>query len=204
MTPLLSSLIYLNSVELKIFFGGLASVLLILGFIPYFQDIFKKQTKPHIYTWLIWSITQGTALAALITGEGGAFASLGVASSALLTMFVFFLSFKFGTKDITRSDTLTLVAALTAVLVWWQLNNPYIAVLMVAIIDSVGYIPTYRKLWNQPWSETLSFWYLFTGGNIFALLAIEQYNFLTASYLVAVTIASVALIVLSHARRSVI
>ncbi|HEX8591282.1 MAG TPA: hypothetical protein VF696_00825 [Candidatus Paceibacterota bacterium] len=190
--------------ELNLAFGVAASLTLIAGFYPYIRDIFRRQTKPHIYTWLIWSITQGTALLALVYGNGGLFAGVGIASGAFLTFVVFLLSFKFGTKNITVIDTVTLVGALAAVVVWWQLDSPLVAVLMVAFIDGIGYVPTYRKSWSEPRTETLSFWLLFTAGNLFALLAVAEYNLLTTSYLVTVVTASVLLIILCIYRRGVV
>jgi hypothetical protein len=43
----------------KFIIAIIATVLTFLGFIPYFRDIFNRKTKPHLYTWLIWLITQG-------------------------------------------------------------------------------------------------------------------------------------------------
>lgn len=59
-------------VSIKFIFALLSTVIVIFGgFFPYFLDIFRKRTKPHAYTWLIWSVTYGTALAGLWYGKGG-------------------------------------------------------------------------------------------------------------------------------------
>jgi hypothetical protein len=187
--------------ELKLVLGITATIAITVGFFPYIRDIFLLKTKPHIYTWLIWSITQGTAVTALWYGNGGTFAAIGIGSGALLTMFVFCLSFKYGTKNITGTDTATLIAALLAVLVWWKLDSPLIAVMMVAAIDGIGYLPTYRKSWFEPWTETVSFWSLFTLGNVLSLAALAEYNILTTAYLTTVTIASAILIAICLYRR---
>src|SRR5262245_28245295 len=105
--------------------------------------MFRGKTKPHAYTWLIWTITLGTAMAGLFRGHGGCVA-LPIGSGTFLVFVTFLLSFKYGTKNITRSDAVTLIAALGAVVVWWQLKNPLAAVLMVSLIDVIGYIPSVR------------------------------------------------------------
>jgi hypothetical protein len=56
---------------------------------------------------------------------------------------VMLLSLKYGTRNITRSDTIILILALAAVFVWVQLDNPLLAVIMVTLIDLAGYVPSW-------------------------------------------------------------
>jgi hypothetical protein len=172
------------------------------GFVPYFIGIFKRKNAPHAYTWFIWSVTQGTATAGVIVGGGGTLASLNLGIGALACAIVFGLSFKFGTRNITRSDTLVFVAALAAILVWWQLENPVLAILMVAAIDGLGYLPTYRKLWVEPYSENVPSWALFALSPLLSLFALHEYNFLTVPYISTIITANVLLVVLALLRRS--
>ena len=175
--------------DLKLVSAIIAVSSLTIGFYPYCRDIFKRRTTPHLYTWLIWSFTQGTATAASWYG-GGKFNALTFAIGTVLVIAVFFLSFKYGTKNITRSDTVLLIVALLAIIVWWQMGNPLIAVLMVTLIDAIGYIPTFRKSYAEPWSETLSYWVLMVVANIFTIASSAQYNFLTVTYAAVLLIAN--------------
>ncbi len=36
--------------------GVVAIVLTFVAYTPYFLDLFKGKTKPHIFSWLIWTI----------------------------------------------------------------------------------------------------------------------------------------------------
>lgn len=174
-----------------------------LAYLPYFAGLFKGRTKPHAYTWLIWSITQGTATAGLLSGGGGLIA-IGFFVGAVSCFVVFLLALRYGTRDITRGDTILLCVALAAILVWWQLDSPVLAVLMVAAIDGIGYLPTYRKLWKDPWSETLGAWALFTASYALALVGLTDYNLLTVPYVAAILGANSLLIALAlHRRRAV-
>jgi hypothetical protein len=155
---------------------------MIFGYYPYIRDIFRGHTRPHPYTWLIWAITQGTATAILFYG-GGMYSGIGLLIGTALILFVAILSFIRGTSNITRSDTITLVIALFAIVVWWQLKNPYLAVLIVALTDGFGYFPTFRKTWQDPHSETPIFWFATFTSTIAMLIANAEYNFLTMFYL---------------------
>jgi len=171
-----------NNFDLKLIASLVSAVLMAYGFVPYFRDIFAGKTKPHLYTWLVWSITFGTAALAAWHG-GGNYGALSMSIGAVLVFLVFLLSFKYGTKNITLSDTIVLIAALIAVFVWWGLSNPFLAVLFVSIIDGLGYIPTFRKSFEEPWSETLSFWVFMTISDILIIISIANYNFLTVAYI---------------------
>lgn len=189
--------------DVKLIFAIISSAILIIGFIPYFKDIFLNKTKPHLYTWLIWVITQGTATVAAWYG-GGKFGVMGLAIGTLLVVSIFLLSFKYGTKDIRKTDTFFLITALLAILVWWQLKNPYLSVFMVSAIDGLGYFPTYRKSFSDPWSETLSFWLMMALLSVFALLALDKYNFLTVAYLATIGVADIILFIECAVRRLII
>lgn len=187
--------------DLKLTFAILAGIITVVSYYPYVRDIFQKKTRPHAYTWLIWLITQGTATAALLYGGGG-LGSVSLILGTVLVFFVLILSIRFGTRNITRSDTGILVLSLLAVVLWWQLDNPLLAVLMVSAIDGLGYIPTFRKSWEDPRSETLLFWVGMVAAIILSLLALTEYNLLTVTYLATLGVANVILLILCAWRRT--
>lgn len=192
-----------NVFNIKIFFAILAVAGVIGAFSAYFRDIFLKKTKPHAYTWLIWTITQGTALAGLWYGKGG-WGALALASGTFLVFAVFLLSLKYGTRNITRGDTAILIAALLAIVAWWQLHQPLLAVAMASIIDFLGYLPSFRKTLEEPWTETPISWAVFSAANIFSIMALNQYNLLTLTYLITITVANTILLVICLTRRPMV
>lgn len=187
----------------RILSSVIASILIGVGYFSYFEDIFAKKSKPHLYTWLVWGITQGTAAVALWHGGGG----LGVVSLSIgtfLVCMIFLLSFKYGTKNITRFDTLVLILALFAIFVWQKLDNPLMAVFMVSAIDALGYIPTFRKTFANPWSETTLFWATMIFVDILAMFSNSQYNFLTMTYLMTLMVLNFVVLMICVYRRKVL
>lgn len=189
--------------DYKLIIAIIAAALTIIAYIPYFRDIFAHKTKPHLFTWLIWGITQGTATAALLYG-GGKFGSISLIIGTVLVLVIFLLSFKHGTRDITASDKIVLVLVLFVVVIWWQLDNPLISVFMVSAIDSAGYIPTIRKSFKDPWSETLSFWVIMAVVSGLSIISNAEYNFLTITYLSVLFVANIIVSLICIARRKVI
>src|SRR3989338_8930956 len=180
-------------IDIKLIFAVLSTVITIVAYYPYIRDIFLKKTKPHSYTWLIWAITQGVATAGIWDG-GGKWGVVSVFASTLLVIVVLVLSLRFGTRNIRMIDTFVLALALLAIVVWLKLGNPLLAVLMASAIDGLGYIPTYRKSFVDPWSETVLFWICMVAAGVLGIFANAEYNFLTVTYLATLVVANSALL----------
>jgi len=168
--------------------------------LPYLYDIFKGKTRPHAYTWLLWAITQTIAFAGIVHGGGG-IGALGLGIGTVLVISVFIISLRFGTRNITFSDKVFLVSGILALLVWLILDSPIAAVILVSAIDLIGYAPSFRKSFNNPWSETTKTWFIFVVANIFAILAMQNYNLLTLLYIVTISTANFSLAVFCLIRR---
>ena len=188
------------SFDVKTFFVIVAMCISVAAFYPYIRDVVRKKTQPHLYTWLIWTLTQGIAVAGIWYGGGG----VGVLNLTVGWFFitvVLFLSFSRGTRNISPFDTMMLVAALLAILVWWQLQSALLAVLAASAIDIIGYIPTIRKTYEEPWSETVGVWIAFMVSNIVSIFALDAYNVLTLTYIVSIILANGVLILVCLIRR---
>ncbi len=138
---------------LQTIFAGLATVITLANKIPYLVDIFRLKTTPHSYSWLIWTMLQTTGVSVMLSSGAGA----GVASlvaSTVLCAFIFLLSLRFGTKNITTFDTICFVGALGATGVWFFLHDALLSIILVSAIDLVAFLPTFRKSYEEPYSET--------------------------------------------------
>jgi len=186
--------------DLKLLFSIIATAIGVAAIFPYLRDTFSRRTKPHPYTWLIWGITQGTAVAGIWHGGGG-WGVLSLTVGTILAIIIFLVSLKYGTRNITKSDTVVLIAAFLAIGVWWQLDQPLISVIMVSAIDVLGYIPSFRKSYHEPWSEYLVAWIAWCATGVFAILALGEYNLLTTTYLITITVANLLFLLFCVYRR---
>ena len=171
----------------KVISAILASVLGAIFFIPYIRNIFARKTEPHIYSWLIWSILQ--MVGTIIMFRGGA--RLGVLwlfIESLSCFFVFLLSFKYGTKNITKFDTICLFGALIAIFIYVFLHNPLLSIITISLIDFVGFLPTFRKSYEEPQTETASVYIASAFSYIFGILALSSYTLTTTFYLTSLMI----------------
>jgi len=171
--------------------------------IKYIKDILAHKTKPHIYTWIIWFITQSIGVAGMWVGGGGVWSRWPTIGLFGLTV-VIILSIKHGTKDITKLDMWMLIWWVIALWLWWMVDNPLWAVILVSCIDTIWYIPSFRKTFVDPQSETLMSWIGYCISNIFIILSLAEYNLLTTLYISIALVCNIVMVIIIISRRSIL
>ncbi len=185
---------------MKVAFGIIAVLISTVSLVIYLRDIVKGNTKPHLYTWVVWAITQAIATIGVWYGGG----SSGAITMLVITAFVFSVlcfAIPYGTKNIIWEDTLTLIVALIFIVLWLRHREGLLGVRMAAFIDVLGYIPTARKSYNEPWSESLTAWGVGVLANLCTLTAMDNYNQYTITYGTVIALTSTLLIILCLIRR---
>ncbi len=95
---------------MKEIISSTAIILTFVSYIPYYRDILKGKTQPHLYSWSLWGLLTILLVALQIRGGAGP-ATWVTAAAGLLCLGVVLLSLKNGKKDITTSDTITAILA---------------------------------------------------------------------------------------------
>jgi len=162
--------------------SGIAVFLTFAAYVPYYRDILKGKTHPHIYSWSLWGLLTVLLVALQIKGGAGP-ATWVTAAAGLLCIGVVFLSLKGGKKDITTSDTIVAILSLIAIGFWLVADQPVISIILVIIADGLAFIPTIRKSWHKPYSETLSLYVTNAIRFFLALAAVESYTLLAVSWI---------------------
>lgn len=176
-----------NMIHFTVIAGIFAGVVRLIGFVPYIISISKGYTKPNRATWLVWSILT-IKLAAGYWFVGARDTFWVPAISVILTLTVFTLSLKYGTKGWTSFDRKCLVAAAFGLILWWIYDEPLFAVLTALATDIVGAMPTIKKVWFEPESEDRLSWTLFFLSSVANVFAIERWAFGIAVYPISMLI----------------
>jgi hypothetical protein len=114
---------------------------------------------------------------------------------------VIILGLKNGKRDITKSDTVVAVLALIAMGFWLIADQPVLSIILVVIADLLAFIPTVRKSWNKPYSETLSLYITNTLRFSLALFAVTEYTILSSLWLVVWAIVNAMFSMMIYIRR---
>lgn len=166
---------------IKIILSIVATVIAFISYAPYIRDLHRGKTKPHAFSWLIWTLIAYIAGFAQIKGGGGTGAWVAIVS-ATITLYITIVSFRDGSVKFTKTDKLSLFSCLIAIPIWAITNKPLLAVILVTAIDAVGFWPTIRKGFHLPHEETLSNYWLAAIKNCMVILALNKYNLVTVLY----------------------
>lgn len=159
---------------------GLTTVILgLVAYIPYIRDIYARKIVPHPYSWFVWGTT-ATLMFGLQILHGGGAMSWSTLMVGLIAFFICGISWnRGGKKVITRQDKVMLGMALLATLLWLVAKQPTLAMLLLVAADLFGFIPTVRKTWKDPYSETLTMWLVNVLRHSLNIFAISTYSLLT-------------------------
>jgi len=181
--------------------SAIAIVLTFVAFYPYIRSIMRDETKPHVFSWVIWGTTTFVVFLAQLDGGGGVGAwPIGVSGS--ITLFVAIIAYmKRADVTVTRMDWLFFVSALSSLPFWYLTSDPLWAVIILTTVDVLGFGPAVRKSYGQPYSESLIFFAIFTARNLIVILALENYSMTTVLFPAAVAAACIALMAMMVYRR---
>jgi hypothetical protein len=156
----------------------IAALLAIAGNVPYLRDVVARRVVPHAYTWFVWSIVSCVVFFGQIE-KGAGIGALPTAASEVFTIIIFLFSLRYGFKHPTVTDKVFLCIALAGLIPWALTRDPTISVVIAVAIDATAFLPTLRKTWRSPSTETP----LLFGTNVLrhalALFSLQAYNLAT-------------------------
>lgn len=169
---------------MKLEIALLASVLAIVGNVPYLRDVIQRRVSPHPYTWLVWTIVSCIVFFGQLA-RGAGVGAIPTAASEIFTVIIFFFTLRHGFKDIRRVDTYFLIAALLGIIPWVLTKDPTISVTIAVSIDAIAFVPTIRKTWQNPRSETPLLYATNVIRHILMLFSLQAYNIATTLHSIA-------------------
>jgi len=167
--------------DYKIMFAILAIILTIAGYAPYIRGMVMGTNKPHIFTWVVWVIVAGVAFFAQLHEHAGPGAWV-TGFISFMCLLVSLLALKLGTRDVTRSDIIMFLTALSAIPVWMLTKDPLWSVIIVTVINSIAFYPTVRKSWQRPYEEHVTIYALNIPRQMLAIAALTHYSVTTVLF----------------------
>lgn len=154
-----------------------------------------------MFSWVIWGSTTFVIFLAQLADSGGVGAwPIGV--SGVITIYIAFLAYiKKSDSTITRTDWLFLIVAMTALPLWYLTSDPLWAVVILTMVDVIGFGPTFRKAYVRPFDEQLTFFVIMTARNIVVIMALEHYSLTTVLFPAAIAVTCLMFVLIVTNRR---
>lgn len=145
-------------------FVYLAMVLSLVGVAGYIRDTLRGVTTPNRVTWGLWALEGVLAFAVEITQHVGLAAGMTL-MLGFGPVLVVVASFRghHGVWRLSTFDAFCGVLSLAGIAFWALVHEPTVALVSFVVADQVAALPTVRKSWLAPESET---WWAFAMGSL--------------------------------------
>ncbi len=132
------------------------AILKLYGNFLYIKDTLVGKTRPNRVTWLMWSIAPMIAAAASFFA-GASWVVLPVFVSGLGAFLIFVSSFwnKESYWKLGKFDYFCGLFSLLALILWWLTKEPLVAIILAIVSDIFAAVPTLKKSWSNPETETI-------------------------------------------------
>ena len=134
----------------------LCALISVAGSSAYIRDTLKGKSKPNRVTWSMWALSPLIGTAAALYDHADIWATVRVFLAGFLPLLVFIASFINPRSywKLTLFDLLCGLSSLAALFVWAMVDSPELAILFAVLGDGLASIPTIRKAWRHPETET--------------------------------------------------
>lgn len=172
-------------------------ILTVIIFYSYIRSVLYGDTRPHLFSWIIWGVSTTIVAFAQYADGAGVSGALPILLSGVVALYVAYLAYKKRTNHmINPIDWVFMTVALLAIPIWWITDNPLWAALLLTTIDVIGSFPTIRKLYSYPNEEPLKPYVIGLFRNVTALFALEKYNVTTTIFPIATAIPALIMIII--------
>ncbi len=133
----------------------LAALLSFAGTYGYIRDTMRGDTSPNRVTWGLWALEGLLAFVVEMQQHVG-LASLTTLMLGLMPCVVLLVSFRnpHSVWKIGKFDLFCGLISVTGLIFWGFINEPTIALISFVAADQVAALPTVRKAWIAPASES--------------------------------------------------
>lgn len=169
------------NVDYKAILGIAAVAMTVAAHLPYLRATLRGDTRPHLFTWIIWTLLGFIAFAGQVAGRAGPGCWV-TGVTAVICVVITAAAWRQADRHATRGDWVMFLGGLAAIPLWLVTNDPLWSMILVCLIDGSAFVPTMRKAWHRPDQEN-SFMYGFNlPRHVVALAALRDVTLTTALY----------------------
>jgi hypothetical protein len=184
----------------------IAVVLEVFAYYLYFRDTIKNKIKPHPMSWFVWFLLGGVGFFIQVkAGAGLASIVMAISSVAcfLILSYGIIRSLKQGLSYIkySRSEWISFISALLIFIFYLTTKNGLVSIILVALVDTLGFVPTFIKTWREPHQEQVFLYIISLTKYVLVLLTLAVFSMETAFYPAVLVFTNLSFVTFSFFRR---
>ena len=182
-------------------FVYLAALLSLVGAYGYLASTLRGTTSPHRVTWSLWGLEGVLAFVVEVQQRVG-LASLMTLMLGLVPLLIVAASFRNSRNAwrITRFDIGCGLVSLLGIAFWALVHEPTVALVSFVVADQIAAVPTLRKSWLAPASESSGVFFMGVLNTGITLLTLRHFTTVGALFPGTIFIADLVVALLVFAR----
>ncbi|OGN28092.1 MAG: hypothetical protein A3A33_04100 [Candidatus Yanofskybacteria bacterium RIFCSPLOWO2_01_FULL_49_25] len=173
----------------------LSACITVVGSSIYIRDTLRGTTKPNRVTWSMWALAPILGTVVALSAHADPWATSRTFLAGFLPLVVFIVSF-FNPRaywKLTFFDLACGFISLIAIILWLTINSSGAALLLLVIADAFACIPTIRKAWHHPETETGTVWLIGIVAVLLVFPSIPVWNIENSAFQIYILIANITL-----------
>ena len=189
----------IQNLQYLVFIG---MIIQLIGASSYIKDTIRGNTKPNKVTWILWAIAPLIATFAAIS-DGVRLSVIPVFMSGFVPLIIFFVSFinRKSYWKLEKFDYFCGFFSILAIVCWWLTKEPVIAIIFAIIADLFAGIPTLKKSWQYPETETVNLYVCAIFNALSSFVAIKIWNFSSVAFPIYLVIFNIFITILILRKR---
>lgn len=149
-------------------------LILLLGIASYtagLRQMLQGKYAPSVFSRVVWLLLAAISFAGVVASEGSSASTLLAGIFLIGNTAICVASFWKGSKDFGKLELFCLLLLVASALVWILFNAPLVSLYISLLAHFVGALPTYRRVWSKPESESTLFWFFFFAASVLSIFA---------------------------------
>lgn len=181
----------------------LSALVSIGGSAAYIRDTLAGKSKPNRVSWSMWALAPLIGTAAALSADADIWATVRIFLAGFLPLLVFLASFvnRQSYWKLSIFDFFCGACSVLAFIVWVSIGAPRLAILLAAIGDGFASLPTIRKAWHYPETETGITYIASFMAVVLIIPSIPQWNIENSAFQIYLFIANTLLLFAVYRKR---
>lgn len=186
-----------NNIVINENFAILGALVVLFGDLTYLIETIQGRVQPNRMSWLMWGVAPLIAFAAAIS-QGVGISTITTFAIGAIPILIFFATFvnRKAYWKLTILDIPCGVLSALALVLWYITKDANIAVSLSILSDFAAFIPTYKKAYTHPQSESSKIFLFNAIGTGITLLSLQKWTFAAYAFPLYVMVACMVIVLL--------